>query len=684
MTSHALMPSRRAAAALFSVVMTVCGLAETAWGVLDAGPSGPQALPSLSGTIEVPVARLRVDRPTALVSSGVPFAPGQLFSERNVAILLGGQEIAIGTKILARWPQDSSIRSLLVQFPLRMDTAQQPVTLQWGRPRSTKDVPVRLVEGDFPEALMMLPARWLCDSQVIGEQVPLYDHAFSDYDKRVAKFFPKRRDDPQTGDIRTDGYYSTPHVFYQLYLRSGDLDMFMAARRELLAYRDHDIILEGPLRGGHTTYRETRYVYVEALADDYLLTGDERSRTVASYMVEYLTSRFPAEKAFYPHGSTVFWTEREAAFPFLGVLAYYEISGDETYRKIADAYMANLYKTQLEWPGRGGFIHNLYAHDPTEHARQDEWGGSPFMTGLLLEAVVKYHQLTGSDTAARSLFLALDWLKGEALAPDGASFRYLTADHYNENGSPDLNLLIAHAFGYGYKISGYKRTDYLTFGEKIFKHGVDGAFLEDRKHFNQNYRSSGHFLAYLVKSALVVPAPSSVPQPLPEPADPTTLFRTDFESGVDGWLAPVRGIVVEQDATTAFTGTRSLRVRREPLSLELSVAKRFEEGWTLAQHPHLRFAYRIPHGVSVGVRCLTTYGDWVYLGGTAGQPRDGATGGEPLLRDDDAWHEVTFNAADDIHRVLAGIEVLTEFQFFSQQKATTANQFWVDAFSITQ
>ena len=642
----------------------------------------------MAGAVEVPVVKLRSGRPMTLVSTGVPFAPGQLLSERNIAVLQDGRDISIGTKVLARWPQDGSIRSVLVQFPLRMDAVQQPVTLQWGRPRSAPDISVALIEDDFPEALIVLPARWLCDSQVIGEQVPMHEHAFPEYDQQIAAFYPKRRSDSKTGDIREDGYYDTPHVFYQLYVRSGDLDMFIAARRELLAYRDQEIVLEGPRRGGHKAYRETRYVHVEALADDYLLTGDERSRIVASYMAEYLVSRFPAEHAFYPRNAATFWTEREAAFPFLGALAYYEISGDPDYGKIAVAYMANLYRTQLEWPGRGGFIHNLYAHDPTEHGRQDEWGGSPFMTGLLLEAVVKHHQLTGSETAARSLFLALDWLMGEALAPDGTSFHYLTADYYRDkNGSSDLNLLIAHAFGYGYKISGYTRTDYLAFGEKIFKHGIKGAFLDDRKHFNQNHRSSSHFLAYAARPAAVAApaAAGALPQPVPEPADPAVLFQADFESGLDGWLALVRGTSLDQDARHPFRGQRALRVRREPSALELSAAKRFEEGWSLARHPHLRFAYRIPRGVSVGLRCLTTYGDWIYLGGTAGAPRDGVAGGEPLLQDDGAWHELSLNAAEEVHRVLEGIEALTEFQFFSRQEpSATGDQFWIDAFSITQ
>ncbi len=658
-------------------------LATPAW----AGPvAAPGGTPAIAGAMQVPVVKLHGGRVLTLVSTGVPFAPGQLMSERNLAILQDGRDLSIGTRVLARWPRDGSIRSVLVQFSLRMDTAQQQVTLQWGRLRSAPDIGLASIEGDFPEALMVLPAQWLCDSQVISEQVPMYGHAFPEYDKQITKFYPKRRDDPKTGDIREDGYYSTPHVFYQLYVRSGDLDLFIAARRELLAYRDREIVPEGPRRGGHKTYRETRYVYVDALADDYLLTGDERSRAVAIWMTEYLVRQFPAAKAFVPRTSTAFWTEREAAFPFLGVLACYEITGDQDYLTIADAYLANLHRTQLEWPGRGGFLHNLHAHDPAEHGRPDEWGGSPFMTGLLLEAIVKHHQLTGSETAAASLFLALDWLMGEAQAPDGKSFRYLTAEHYRTvNGSPDLNLLVAHAFGYGYKISGYARTDYAAFGKKIFTHGVRGAFLDDLKHFNQNYRSSGHFLAYLTgpDGSARAPAGPGLP-PLVEPEDPTTLFRTDFESGLDGWMALVRGTSLDQDTARPFHGERSLRVRREPSALELSVAKRFEEGWGLAQHPQLRVAYRIPKGVSVGLRCLTTYGDWIALGGTAGEPRHGLADAEPLLQADGAWHELSLNVAEEVHRVLAGVGILTEFQFFSRQEAAADSQFWIDTFSIAQ
>lgn len=635
----------------------------------------PGAPPVTSGTMELAVVRLRGNQPEALVSNGIPFAPGQLTSEREVALFHGGEELPIATKILARWPGDQSIRSLLVQFRLPMTEGQQSVTMRWGQPGTTKPLALTEVSWEIPEALALLPARWLCASQVIGEQAPMYDHAFPEYDARLKQYYPKRRDDRLKGDIREDGYYSTPHVFYQLYVRSGDPEMFLAARKEAISYRDHEILHEGPDRGRHRKYAETRYIYVEALADDYLLTGDERSRAVAQEMAEHLKGRFPPSKAFYPKDATNFWTEREAAFPLLGFLAYYEISGDREYLRAAGEIVENLYKMQQQWPGRGGFIHNLYAHDTEEHGRRDEYGGSPFMTGLLLEGIIKYHQLTGSQTAAQSILLALDWLMNEGLANDGTTFQYLTAEYYrDEGGRPDLNLLIAHAFGYGYKLSGYTRREYLEVGSRIFRRGVKDAYLKDRKHFNQNYRSSGHFFAYIQGAAAAAAA-----EP---PADPAILIGDSFDHALGRWSSPDGDAVLELEHEAPFAGAGALKISSALAASHLT-AGWSTDAWDLAQHPVLRFAYKIPRGIPIGLRCQTQFGDWVALGGTPGEPSDTApAGGAPLLIDDGQWHEALIDVAGVIHRVLPGVQIVTGFQFSAAQEAGAARHFWIDEFRV--
>lgn len=458
--------------------------------------------------ITAQVAKLvETDQKEVLVSTGIPFAPGILFADENIAVLDDlGNEIPLAVKVLARWPQDKSIRSILVQFPYTINHKYAPVTLEWGRKRKVPDRVIQEVRENMPEGYILLPALWLCNSLVVGEQVPMakgpyaklaeQNYRFPKYDQNIYNNFPKLNSRQHIGDVRQDGYYDVTHVFYQLYVRAGTDEYFKAARREALQYREQ-ILLDGPERGRHKTYKQTRYIYLQAMVDDYLLTGDEKSLLIARYMAEYLKNNYRPEKAFYPKTAKGFWTEREAAFPLLGIVTYYELTGEKEYLAAADAIMNNLYKTQLQWPGRGGFIHNLYSHDPEEGARPNEYGGSPFMTGLLLEGIVKYHQLTQSEVAKASIYLALDWLIKECLAPDGNSFIYTTADINKSEGHPDLNLLIAHAFGYGYKISGYQNKEYLAIGTRIFEYGINNAHLGKRKHFNQNYRSSSHFLAYI-------------------------------------------------------------------------------------------------------------------------------------------------------------------------------------------
>jgi hypothetical protein len=471
------------------------------------------ALPA-KGAIKVYVAKLSDEKKIeVLVSGGIPFAPGQLFNEKNLSILdMNGNEIPIAAKVLARWPYDNSIRSVLVQFPTEIPHKYKQVILRWGEPRTVQDIGLTEVSWVSPEASVLLPGKWLCLSKVIGDQVPVGAEQFVKYDQNIKKAYPDIKEIQWSNDVGKDGYYDTPHTFYQLYVRTGNDEYLKSARKEAVHLRDDQIIQNGPDRGKAVASSKTRVIYIEGLIDDYLLTGDARSLKVAGYMAKRLKKAFKPSSAFFPKNGTHFWTEREAAFPLLETMAYYELTGDKEYLKYAGEIVQNLYKTQAEWPERGGFIHNLYSHDPEEGARRDEYGGSPFMTGLLLEGIVKYHQLTGSNIAKDSIFRALDWLMSEAIAPDGDTFIYLTCDALRDEGHPDLNMLLVHAFGYGYKISGYARNDYLELGKKLFDCGANNARLGDRKHFNQNYRSSGHFLAYIDRPQTVDQRPETTPR----------------------------------------------------------------------------------------------------------------------------------------------------------------------------
>src|SRR4029079_11171914 len=78
-------------------------------------PTGP-AFPS-SGTIDLTLTADRGAADGAVVSLGVPFPPGALRDDKLVSVLdPAGTAVAIHTELLARWPADGSVRSVLVAF----------------------------------------------------------------------------------------------------------------------------------------------------------------------------------------------------------------------------------------------------------------------------------------------------------------------------------------------------------------------------------------------------------------------------------------------------------------------------------------------------------------------------------------------------------------------------------------
>ncbi len=644
----------------------------------------PKPMAPLTGELRVPVAKLKkVDADTPFISTGVPFALGQLQSEKNIVFVDDqNKEIPVAVKVLARWPQDNSIRSVLVQFRYKIPNIYQYVTMKWGVPRSTQDLLIVEPVWDYPEGYLLLPSTWLCSSDVIGEQVRMGKSDYPEYDRRIESSFESMRDRPWTGDLIQDGYYSTPHVFYQIFVRSGELKHFLAARKELVYYRDGQLIQEGPERGRSTIDGKSRYIYVDAVVDDYLLTGDPRSLTMAGFMAEYLKTNFSPDKAYYRRDQKNFFTERDIAFPFLGIITYYELTGEKEYLDIARQYMDNLYKTQLEWPSRGGFIHNLYAHDPEEGCRQDEYGGSPFMTGLIFEPIIKYHRLTGDEKAADSIFRALDWLINEGLVSTGDSFKYLTCDQYvNASDDPDVNLLVVHGFGYGYRISGYQNENYLAVGNRVFERGIKEANFPSRKHFNQNYRSSGHFLAYIQHGPQRGKMIADDASESPSLETKNVLYYDDFEE-TKGRFVSLGDVDLTLDTQNTYLNGKSLSIRTKYLASHLSAGVELET-WNVDLFSKVSFSYRIPSKVPVGMRVKTEYGDWVCIGGTSvSECADPRSPVYSQLQDDDAWHEIEIDVKNSAKAVLARISRLKAFQFYTQTPGGMYDEFWIDDFRI--
>ncbi len=470
-------------------------------------------------TVNMTVYPYAGDGPANLVSNAVPFKPGVLFDAINVRVLDGAAEVPLAAKVLARWPQDNSIRSVLLQFNASFSTASKNYTLQIGTPRQSADRPFTAVTWDLPARIFTLPASYLSESLVFWEQKPLGQTGFPAWDAKQIANYSLIETVGTAACVRDDNYYDATTTTYQLYARTGELKYLVNARKWALHHRRDQVYLSGDYIGhpkcSSGYVNNTRYTFPQALVSDYFMFGDEEAKRVSGIIVDNFY--MPHADSFYYKAPNTrgWWTEREPAFSLIGILAHYEATGNTVYLDKLKQRFTSLHQMQVD-NGRRAWVHNLYDHDPSESCSPTDWGSSPWMSGLLLEAIIEYHKLTGDPTARDSILMALDDLKAHYLATGayrGVSFVYLGCPYWT-SGTPDLDNLISHAFGYGYKITG--RTDYLTLGTNIFNTSVANGVTASHKHYDQQFRSSGRFVAYVTGGTTTTPA-----DPPPSSSDTT-------------------------------------------------------------------------------------------------------------------------------------------------------------------
>lgn len=130
----------------------------------------------------------------------------------------------------------------------------------------------------------------------------------------------------------------------------------------------------------------------------------------------------------------------------------------------------------------------------------------PFMVGLTMEALIQYYDRETADTRIPELIkVACDglWTGGvrQAWVPANASFWYESSNP--TTGAPDLNMLLAHAYAWLYKLTG--TAGYQDKADQIFVGAVNGAFLAGGKQWSQFYRLFFDFVAFRNAAAIVSP-----------------------------------------------------------------------------------------------------------------------------------------------------------------------------------
>ena len=448
----------------------------------------------------------------AVVSFGLPFPQGVFGNEKELTLANAkGEPVATATSVLARWPGDGSIRSVLVAFKATLAAgATEMWRVDYGTPTTSPDAGKLDPNPDGP-IVVTLPAEHYAKSLVSGVLLPVAaNKRFADYDATLERgsglFAPESFGlDCSASSGRT--YYDSPHARYQRFLRSAVPSHYRAARREVQWFLQNELTFHAertlavhkcesaswkpsvPMDWG-----TLRMMLSQGMLDDYLVTGDPAAKEAVIAMGEAYRVNLPALSG---GGEIVLEiTERNLGWTLIGLASYFAVDQRNEVRDAA----RSLVMRAIAWQARGtsgAFEHDIVRPDPEECGRGQE-GASPFMTSIVVDGVMDWWLLT-ADTATIEPFMKklATWYETSAITSDKKAFRYLwnCADNpYDDAEFADLNVLIAHVFGAAYVLT--KDTHWLDFGDTMAVTGLDAVYAGRPKHFNQAGRSFGKYLGY--------------------------------------------------------------------------------------------------------------------------------------------------------------------------------------------
>ncbi len=243
-------------------------------------------------------------------------------------------------------------------------------------------------------------------------------------------------------------------------------------------YEDSPLPVSRTYHMGHST--NFGHVWVSGDLDYYYLTGDRRALEVSREIADAMASHMPTR-----YGTHI----RALGWPMILVLAAYEATGDEKYLEAAHKNWEVL-KKNIDWE-RGWVVrlagdHCLHPKGSTREERQSKYrdqrceGNVPFMEGLTLCALARYHRVTGDPEVLRAITVGIDQMIRECWQEDVKTFRY-TACPLSSKTPYCLFMLSAEAMAYEVAQTGNQ--EHL----RILREGIRAAIPEgDGHHFGKN------------------------------------------------------------------------------------------------------------------------------------------------------------------------------------------------------
>lgn len=174
-------------------------------------------------------------------------------------------------------------------------------------------------------------------------------------------------------------------------------------------YQDAPLPVDRTYQMGHSA--NFGHVWVGGDIQYYLLTGDRRAYEVSIQMADAMVRHCPT--AYSDHIRGLGW-------PIVLVLHAYELTGDEKYLRAATACWQVLRKN-LDWE-KGWVVQLAKGH--CVHPERICYGNVPFMEGLTVSALARYHRITQDPEVLRAISVGIDQMIRECWVEEDKAFRY--------------------------------------------------------------------------------------------------------------------------------------------------------------------------------------------------------------------------------------------------------------------
>ncbi|MCE5251267.1 hypothetical protein LLG96_13705 [bacterium] len=259
----------------------------------------------------------------------------------------------------------------------------------------------------------------------------------------------------ERGNFWQNNAFDVPWVSYLLFLRDGECRYWTRARSSALHSADIDIVhfstktpveiggirIHGP---NHVQYNAEaimgtsvapNHEWVEGLLMTYHLTGEKRYYDLAVGMADHILRAIDAGWILPPYNAK--WNgARNLGWPLLICTVMYDETGDNRYLEGARRIVKGLKEIQLE---NGSFPITIGPYV----------AAAPLHNTIVMEALGRYHALTGDGEAREILMRCIDSTLDDLRFPDG-EFIYITHPDYRSG----YTSMQWGGFHYGYLFTG--------------------------------------------------------------------------------------------------------------------------------------------------------------------------------------------------------------------------------------